>query len=389
MKMLSNMFTSHPLAKKLAKRVLFIVRMGVAIFVLACVCVVWLIFFVLLIPFLLVEAVFDFKRSLSDDTPVVSCNSLMSRQNSTKCISVFDRRDDISKLYGCNTRNVKYRWKIFSTWLEVIKSEFEEFNALDYGAGSLRDSYELARIGFKVISADLDEDLLRHYFQSYNWDRAANLPKLFVGTLPSLIEQTGRHSFRLVTAFDVIEHLEDPAGFLHYCYELLHDRGYIFCTVPNRFSIFERYFRYQLEKKRKKGIPVKSGVPHVQFKSPTEWAEFFEDNEFRIVEHDMAIGFFVNDCWHGLFGLPIRVFVAPILTILSTKLHSTLTDIPFDPVDFERSFYPAWLMERVNVLDMFFKRWLSHRFGWNLIVAQKMISPAGCLFDNSIKAENA
>jgi len=81
----------------------------------------------------------------------------------------------------------------------------------------------------------------------------------------------------------------------------------------------------------------------------------------------MMIGFLVNDCWVGLFGLPLRVYVCPVLQMLAHILH-----LNFQADAFERSFYPAWLMERVNVWDQLLKQPLKDRFGWNLIVAQRL-----------------
>jgi len=107
-------------------------------------------------------------------------------------------------------------------------------------------------------------------------------------------------------------------------------------------------------------------VPHLQFRTPGEWKEFFEGNGFKIVEHDMTVGFFVNDCWNGLLGLPLRVFVCPVLAALAHVFRWN-----FNPGAFEEAFSPAWLMERVNVWDQALKSQLANRFGWNLIVAQK------------------
>lgn len=61
----------------------------------------------------------------------------------------FDRTDDVSKLDGCNTRNVEYRWDVFAKELANVPRGSE---ALDFGAGSLRDSFELTKRGYNVIS---------------------------------------------------------------------------------------------------------------------------------------------------------------------------------------------------------------------------------------------
>ena len=81
----------------------------------------------------------------------------------------------------------------------------------------------------------------------------------------------------------------------------------------------------------------------------------------------MTVGFFVNDCWNGLLGLPLRIFVCPVMLHLAQLLR-----VRFNSAAFEEMFSPAWLMERVNVWDMAFKERLRNRFGWNLIIAQKV-----------------
>src|SRR5262249_38277143 len=144
------------------------------------------------------------------------------------------------------------------------------------------------------------------------------------------------------------------------------ERGLFFTIVPNRKSIFERYFRYSIGRRRAKGLSWTPGVPRVQFKSPDEWEQFFETNGFKIVEHQMAIGFLVNDCWNGLLGLPLRVFVCPVLDTLAYFAR-----LNFNARRFEEAFSPGWLMRRVDVIDERFRKPLSGRYGWNLIVAQK------------------
>ena len=44
----------------------------------------------------------------------------------------FDRTDDVSKLEGCNTRGVEYRWDIFTKRLDTIPSGS---HAIDFGLG--------------------------------------------------------------------------------------------------------------------------------------------------------------------------------------------------------------------------------------------------------------
>ena len=342
------------------KFVSFSLRLVWALVVLAAVCVAWLVLFLVFLPFLLIAAVTGRERQLPEPESLPR----PATETGAAVPLIFDRRGDVSKLFGCNTRNVQYRWNVFASRLEQIRKDFATPQALDFGAGSLRDSYELARLGFCVTSVDLDPEVMQRYYQSYDWNVVRCPPKVFTQPLEDLkAEQSG---FQLAIAFDVIEHLEDPSRYARCIHSLLDDGGLFFSIVPNRRSVFERYFKYSIAQQRAKGLTWIPGVPHLQFKTPSEWEELFEQSGFRIVEHDMAIGFFVNDLWTGMLGLPLRVFVTPILARLAFMFRTE-----FNQVAFEEAFSPPWLMKRVDVLDQLCKKQLAPRFGWNLIVATK------------------
>jgi 2-polyprenyl-3-methyl-5-hydroxy-6-metoxy-1,4-benzoquinol methylase len=349
---------------QLKKIVFFSLRLAFAFVVLFAVCIVWLVLFLIFLPFLLIASLVGVRANPSEQSEALSHGDLSAEQESESSEPlIFDRRRDISKLFGCNTRNVQYRWNVFAARLEQIRKDFTTPNALDFGAGSLRDSYELARLGFCVTSVDLDPSVMQRYYRSYDWSVVRCPPKVFTDSIEKLNDDSG---FHLAIAFDVIEHLEDPSRYCRSIHSLLNEGGLFFSIVPNRRSIFERYFKYTMTKQRAKGIPFVPGVPHLQFKLPSEWEELFEQSGFRIVEHDMAIGFFVNDLWIGLLGLPLRVYVTPVLRRLADMLR-----VSFNEVAFEDAFSPPWLMKRVDVLDQLCKKQLAARFGWNLIVATK------------------
>ena len=327
--------------------------------VLVAVCLAWLILFLLFAPFLLISQLF--KRSDSQDHDV----ALPVKTAEGAEPLLFDRRNDVSKLYGCNTRNVRYRWSLFETHLAELQRQHKTPAALDFGAGSLRDSYELASRGFRVTSFDLNERTLQRYFDSYDWNTTPP-PTLIAGSLDDLLKNNAPGSLQLVIAFDVIEHLDDPASYIRALSQLLDDRGYLFTIVPNRRAFFERYFKRSLAQQKKRGAVLEPGVPHIQFKSPEEWDQFFQANGFRIVARDMTIGHFVNDWWNGLIAIPLRTYVYPVLQVIAFRGKFEL-----DAGKIESTLCPPWLMERVNVLDQLSKNSLRGRFGWNLIVAQK------------------
>lgn len=371
------MTPSESIAVKFVRRparvAAFALKFVWAIGVLVAVSLVWFMLLVLFLPLLVLSEVVGWRTKLEraneDPAGLAGLNSAGSNPlplSETKAAEfIFDRRRDVSKLFGCNTRNVRYRWSLFARRLADLKTEFPESRALDFGAGSLRDSFELTRLGFRVVSVDLNETLLQQYFDSYNWTGVA-APRLFAGPFETLARQLDRRSFHLAISFDVIEHLEDPATYLKELLPLLHERGFFFCIVPNGTTFLEKYFRRSLRKQRQKGLVSTPGVPHLQFRSPDEWLRYIEQAGFEIVDHEMAIGPLVNDLWHAFLGLPIGIYVAPVLQQIAG-----VVGLSFNSAAFETAFYPSWLMERVHVLDLLFARWLRSRFAWNLIVARR------------------
>lgn len=341
------------------KFVSFSLRLVWALVVLVAVCVTWLVLFLVFLPFLLIAALVGPRPNSSEQS-----GTLTPQQETDSAVPlIFDRRTDVSKLFGCNTRNVNYRWNVFASRLEQIRKDHATPQALDFGAGSLRDSYELARLGFCVTSVDLDPEVMQQYYRSYDWNAVRCPAKVFTQPLEKLNEE--QSGFHLAIAFDVIEHLEDPSRYTRCIHSLLSTGGLFFSIVPNRRSLFERYFKHSIEKLRASGGSWTPGVPHLQFKTPSEWEDLFQQSGFRILEHDMAIGFFVND-WTALVGLPLRVYVTPVLARLAALLR-----VNFNQVAFEEAFSPPWLMKRIDVLDQLCKKQFAPRFGWNLIVATK------------------
>lgn len=277
----------------------------------------------------------------------------------------FDRTDDVPKLIGCNTRNVPYRWDIFSRHLKAVSPNCR---VLDFGAGSLRETYDLAMKGFKVTAIDLDEDVLEFYKSKYDWQQATYKPEFSTSTLSNLLNSVNKGNYDLILAFDVFEHLKLAEEILAHLWSLLRDDGLLFCTVPNKFTLFEIYFHFLLVMANLVKRNLTPGTPHLQHKSPREWLAFLQNNGFEIVEHDMAIGFFVNT-WYALCAIPIRS-----IGIIFREFGSRV-----DAMALENKFCPEWLMKRINMCDEHTKKLLSGLYAWNIIVARKSqkMSPEG------------
>lgn len=256
----------------------------------------------------------------------------------------FDRTRDVPKLIGCNTRNVAYRWTIYERHLGGVPAGAQ---VMDYGAGSLRETFELAQRGYDVTAVDLDTALLERYAADYDWRSVQHRP-----TLASSIPATGR--FDLITAFDVIEHLEDPAAqAIARFRSILAPGGLIFCTVPNRRTLPEFATKLALRAGKRQA----NGEAHLQFKSPAEWHDFFTANGLQIIEHDMTIGCAVNT-WFWSIKLP-----ANALRKVAAKMR-----LDFDPDRVVNTMAPGWAMRGLDKVDQAIKPLTRGLFGWNLFV---------------------
>src|SRR5882672_2948042 len=127
------MTPSNSIAVKFVRRparvVSFAIRSIWAVVVLIAVCLVWLILFVLFLPFLSLSELLGWRKTLQRANEaavgIAENNSAgcapQSPEDTDETRFIFDRRKDVSKLFGCNTRNVQYRWSLFDQQLAEIK----------------------------------------------------------------------------------------------------------------------------------------------------------------------------------------------------------------------------------------------------------------------------
>lgn len=267
----------------------------------------------------------------------------------------FDRSKDISKLEGCNTRNIEYRWDLFSRELQNIPRGGE---ALDFGAGSLRDSFELTKRGYNVTSIDLNADLLASYEGDYVWPKNGTTRKIVTGQdLQSCISQINSERFSLIICFDVLEHLEDPVSILRQMQTLMSPEGRLFVTVPNGRTLFELYFRLILLLARVIGKRLRPGEPHLQRNSPEKWTEILRDSGLNVLRHDMEIGFFANTIY-ALVQIPV-FGVGRLLSAIGAPFPSQrILDLVCS----------SKIMAMLDELDRRTKRYFYGLYGWNLFV---------------------
>jgi 2-polyprenyl-3-methyl-5-hydroxy-6-metoxy-1,4-benzoquinol methylase len=270
-------------------------------------------------------------------------------------LRTFDRTGDVSKLEGCNTRNVEYRWDLFKRELANIPPGSE---VLDFGAGSLRDSFELVSRGYNVTAVDLDSDLLQSYRSGYDWPDNGTTLKIVSGKdMADCLSQIGERKFALIICFDVLEHLEDPVAILRRMRGLLTPSGRIFITVPNGRTLYELWFRIVLVSSMLLRKRLRPGEPHLQKNSPKKWQEILRQADFSVLAHDMQIGFFVNTA-SALVQIPLYA--------LGRLVRLTGLELPTEKI--LNTVCSKKAMARLDTIDRQTKPYLSGFFGWNLFV---------------------
>ncbi len=99
---------------------------------------------------------------------------------------------------------------------------------LDAGCGTGYGAAELARMASSVLAIDVSTDAIEYARQNYT---GPNL-RFEAGSCAAI--PSGDASFELITAFEVIEHLEDWQLFLRECSRVLAKGGVLLVSTPNR-----------------------------------------------------------------------------------------------------------------------------------------------------------
>jgi SAM-dependent methyltransferase len=95
--------------------------------------------------------------------------------------------------------------------------------AVDLGAGSGALTVRLWELGFEVVAVDINQERFK-----------ADVPFVRLDLdEPDFASRLGERAFNLVTAVEVIEHLESPIGFLRNVRRLLKPDGIAVITTPN------------------------------------------------------------------------------------------------------------------------------------------------------------
>jgi len=136
---------------------------------------------------------------------------------------------------------------------------------LDLGCGVGNFLAAARDVGFRVAGIDLNRNALRFAQEHYS------LRNVFVMRPEEFASSYAGERFDVVTFFEVLEHQENPTGFLQVADRLLAERGFIALSVPNRN-------RWQ------KGIETLDYPPnHLTRWSPRALRKFLECHGFEIL----------------------------------------------------------------------------------------------------------
>jgi 2-polyprenyl-3-methyl-5-hydroxy-6-metoxy-1,4-benzoquinol methylase len=124
-------------------------------------------------------------------------------------------------------------------WLERVRPDMLPgygARALEIGCGYGYAAEMLAERGYRVTASDISEHAIEHARRDV--DRPAVEFHLWDATTPPPFEG----GFRLITAFEVVEHLADPEAAIRTWHGLLAPAGTLVLTTPNRLGPASRHW---------------------------------------------------------------------------------------------------------------------------------------------------
>lgn len=132
-----------------------------------------------------------------------------------------------------NKLPVDWRHKMFLS-KKIIN--YEDIDLLDIGAGTGNFLNEASKMGYKTTGIDFDKKRVEFGINNYKLN-------LLVIDLKSHIKNVGDKKYDVVTAFELIEHLDDPIDFVSDVKKVLKKNGTFVISTPN----WDRTFKVENE----------------------------------------------------------------------------------------------------------------------------------------------
>jgi len=135
--------------------------------------------------------------------------------------------------YEAHPEYKKMLWRGNDSLLWNVQQFFKDLPAaggmlLDVGCGAGQFLVEAERRGYQVTGLDFNPEAV------VTAERRHGIKNLFCGTLEEFIQRHPNRRFDVVTAFEVLEHVEAPRGFLAQVHAALKQSGYFALSVPYR-----------------------------------------------------------------------------------------------------------------------------------------------------------
>jgi len=269
------------------------------------------------------------------------------------------RARDLPKLEGCLTRGTQYRWTTFRPFYSALPAGSR---VLDVGCGSLLETHFMAKQGMRVTGIDLDADKLKEFQHRHDWT-GLHAPDLRAVSLQSV--GNAGETFDVVTAFDVIEHLENLEVSLAEIRAVLRPGGLLFITTPNALTLSEAYGWLLLRTGRLFGRRPAPGAPHLQIHTPSGWRRRLEAAGFTVRAWDMAIGPVANSMM-VLATAPVQVALAglQVLGVIGRETRHSMS------YRWSGLLSDTWVPRFLKGIDDLIAPIATPLFAWNLIVLE-------------------
>jgi len=205
---------------------------------------------------------------------------------------------------------------IMKKYKQIFKNldkPLNEIKILEYGCGSCGQLYLLKE------EFNLNEDQILGVDFSQNAIDGCNAIEINAKRMNSLTELENQ-KFDVISAFQLLEHLNNPKEFIEQAYKLLNDGGVIYLELPNYNSFGRKYFEKYWE-----GLDVPRHLVQYNKKS----LEMLMNEKFQVInistnkfftesikiKHGHLLG---NRYWsdNGMFNIIMRVWFGNFLSLL-------------------------------------------------------------------------
>lgn len=169
----------------------------------------------------------------------------------------------------------KFMEEKFLPKVEIIRQHFsdnwQDRNILDIGIGYGTFLSLLKDNGFKNLYG------MDPFPKSIEMSRKFTSADLRLGRIEDRNWPFEKHMFDVITAFDVVEHLQEPKVFFTHCRNYLKENGIIILSTPNK------QIPYYLRSLPRIGIPDNNPT-HINVNKPAYWIRLAQENDYQILK---------------------------------------------------------------------------------------------------------